>query len=175
MATTPYLTFAHRPVEWIAARALLGDYHEWLETHVTVPVPASYWEALREELETLDVAFAAPNRLLVAWIGPVPVGTLGARHVDDTTAELTRCFVRPIARGQSIAPVMLGTRIAELRRAGYHRIVLETAPTDMAAAYAIYRRFGFTEASTADGHGGCDGIVAMELRLDAPEAPERAA
>jgi GNAT superfamily N-acetyltransferase len=172
MVTNPRLTFARGPVQWSAARALLGDYGEWLAATTTVPLPESYRSELRAEVDDVEAAWAPPHRLLLAWIGPVPVGTLGARHVDESTAELARCFVRPIARGQAIAHVMLGTMISHLRREGARRIVLETAPTGMAAAHALYRRFGFTEV---EGPRSCAGVVAMELALHPCGAPERAA
>ncbi|MCU0261066.1 MAG: GNAT family N-acetyltransferase [Ilumatobacteraceae bacterium] len=162
MSTNPSITFARRPHDWDAAGHLLGQYQEWLREHITTPVPERLWYELDVERVTIESSFGRPHHLAVAWIGPVPVGILGAR-VQTERAELTRFFVRPMARGRGVAPLLLASMLHRLASHGLTEVGLVTSPADMPAAARLYERFGFepTAAATA-----CGGLVHMARQLE---------
>lgn len=174
MTTTPRIVIARRAVDWDAAMALLSDYLDWLHDHVPGDLPADALAAAMSDLERLPERFSAPGCMLVAWVGRVPVGTLGVRRhhgendsgEDSDIAELARFFVRPIARGTGVGAALLGAALDHLAAAGVRRVVLDTLPNEMAAAARLYERFGFTiDGPSATGGGTCVGAMRMSRSL----------
>jgi ribosomal protein S18 acetylase RimI-like enzyme len=165
MSTTPTITFARRPHDWEAAGHLHDHYLQWLRDHITTPVPDRVWLDLDLERVTLETAFGPPHHLALAWIGPVPVGILGAR-ASGTRAELTRFFVSPLARGSGVAFMLIACMMDRLAARGIADVDLVTAPGDMPAAAKLYERFGF---ETTDAPTECVAHVHMTRRLAAPD------
>ncbi len=100
-----------------------------------------------DELAGLPGKYAPPRgELWLAFAGDddaVPVGCVGVRPFDDTTAEMKRLYVAPAGRGLG-----LGRRLAEAatgfaRDGGYQRIVLDTISRTMGTAERIYRTLGY--------------------------------
>jgi putative acetyltransferase len=92
----------------------------------------------------LDPEEVAPGQgvFVVAFLGEEPVGCAALRRLDTTRGEVKRMYVRPAARGQRIAAIMLGALENEARALGLTRLVLETG-VRQPEAIALYRRAGF--------------------------------
>ncbi|MFD9124021.1 GNAT family N-acetyltransferase [Kitasatospora sp. NPDC059571] len=88
---------------------------------------------------------AAPTgTFLVGRVAGRPVACAGLRVLDRRTAELTRVFVRPAARGTGGGGALLGAIDDAARSLGAERIVLDTR-LDLVEARALYLRHGYRE------------------------------
>jgi GNAT superfamily N-acetyltransferase len=98
------------------------------------------------ELRELPGEYGPPaGALFVARRGKEAVGCVGVRPFDvEGTCELKRLYDRPAERGTGTGRALAEAAIAEARRLGYQRVVLDTVPS-MGAARALYRSLGFTE------------------------------
>ncbi|MFF2496610.1 GNAT family N-acetyltransferase [Agromyces sp. NPDC058064] len=74
------------------------------------------------------------------------LGCAGARYVDADTAELTRVFVAPEARGSGLAAALVAAVEAESMRHGRTRARLDTRD-DLVEARALYAKLGYTEVA----------------------------
>lgn len=91
------------------------------------------------------------------------VGCVALLAVDATTVELQRMYLPPEWRGCGQGRRLLTHALAEARRLGYLRVVLDTSHR-MAAALALYRRSGFTPMPRRGAWSHCD--LAFERKLD---------
>jgi GNAT superfamily N-acetyltransferase len=73
-----------------------------------------------------------------------PAGTAGVRLLDAVTAELTRVFLRPEARGRGGAALLVAAAEDAARALGARRMVLDTRG-DLVEARALYARLGYRE------------------------------
>jgi GNAT superfamily N-acetyltransferase len=88
--------------------------------------------------------FAPPQGLfLVGYLDGVPVVSGGWRAHADGSVEVKRMYVMPLARGQGLARQLLAELELIAKRAGYHRIILETG-SKQPEAEALYRSSGYT-------------------------------
>jgi len=92
----------------------------------------------------LDPAEVANDRgaFLVAWADGEPLGCGAVRRLEETSAELKRMYVAPLARGRGIGRALLTQLEHEARRLGAKRLLLETGIRQQ-AALALYRDAGF--------------------------------
>lgn len=85
---------------------------------------------------------------LVARLDGQPVGCGAVRVLDgewpQRTAELKRMYVHPDGRGRRIGAAVLDGLLAEARRLGVRKVVLETGRRQL-EALALYERAGFEE------------------------------
>ena len=89
--------------------------------------------------------FAPPQGLfLVGYVDDVPVASGGWRAHDDGSVEIKRMYVVPSARGKGFARQLLAELELSAKRAGHHRIILETGSKQPEAA-ALYRSSGYTD------------------------------
>ena len=86
---------------------------------------------------------------LVAWGGDAAdrqaLGCGAVRRLSDSQgayAEIKRMYVRPIARGQGVAELVLTQLEATVRSEGIQRILLETG-TRQPEAIRLYQRCGY--------------------------------
>ena len=96
--------------------------------------------------------------------GEPAVGFTGVRPFggpDD--AELKRMYLAPSARGLGLGRALGEAAVAEARRLGYRRLLLDTRAS-MKAACALYRALGFVEIG-AYRHNPFDDAVYFALDL----------
>ncbi|MGW3014802.1 GNAT family N-acetyltransferase [Streptomyces longwoodensis] len=103
-------------------------------------------DELEREVAARTGAELAPptGQLLVGRYGGTPAGSAGVRLLDAATAELTRVFVLPGARGTGGAALLVAAAERAARELGAARIVLDTR-ADLVEARALYARLGYTE------------------------------
>ncbi|MEV6619065.1 GNAT family N-acetyltransferase [Streptomyces sp. NPDC051051] len=143
-------TVAPEPADSPVAAALWREYYtevsdRWYLLH----------EGRRTDPDELEREIAARTgagleppggRLLVARYGGEPAGSAGVRLLDAATAELTRVFVRPGARGRGGGPLLVGAAEEAARALGAGRMVLDTRG-DLVEARALYARCGYREGA----------------------------
>jgi putative acetyltransferase len=90
------------------------------------------------------------------------VGCGGLFRLSSVAAELRKMYLLPAARGRGIGAGLLRRLLADARRLGYQRVVLETASV-LTEAIELYRRAGFSPVSRDHLSSRCD--QAWELFL----------
>jgi putative acetyltransferase len=100
-------------------------------------------------------------RVLVDDQGTI-VGCAGLYPISPTDAELRKMYFIPAVRGRGQGRALLEDLVAEARRLGYTRIVLETA-SRLTAAIALYQRFGFQESVGPKHSSRCDRTFVLDL------------
>ena len=122
-----------------AVRALFLDYAQSLGFSLC-------FQGFDEELRTLPGMYAPPRgRLLLAMEGDAPAGCVGLHEWDAQIAEMKRLYVRPAFRGHGLGRILTDAALADARALGYRSIRLDTIPTLMQPAIALYRELGFRE------------------------------
>jgi len=122
-----------------AVRALFLDYAQSLGFSLC-------FQGFDEELRTLPGMYAPPRgRLLLAMEGDAPAGCVGLHEWDAQIAEMKRLYVRPAFRGRGLGRILTDAALADARALGYRSIRLDTIPTLMQPAIALYRELGFRE------------------------------
>lgn len=84
------------------------------------------------------------GRFLVGRLDGVPLSCGGVRLIDPVTAELTRVYVDPRARGTGGGAALLAALEAAGRSLGAERVRLDTR-SDLVEARALYVRHGYRE------------------------------
>lgn len=122
------------------------------------------FQGFEEELATLPGLYGPPRgEILVARAGRAAAGVVALRPLpkyeaqgsscggtgatalsDDGVCEMKRLYVRPAFRAAKLGRRLAERILAEARRLGYRRIVLDTLQ-DMTAAQTLYRTLGFAE------------------------------
>lgn len=130
---------AHAGEEDIAAvRGLLEEYATALGVDLG-------FQQFERELAELPGAYGAPGGvLLVARRGDDTVGCVGVRALGGGACELKRLYVRPTERGHGTGRALTEAALAEARRLGHRRVLLDTLP-GMEAAQSLYVELGFRD------------------------------
>jgi ribosomal protein S18 acetylase RimI-like enzyme len=128
-----------------AARRLIRAYAEWLERDHGVSLA---FQGVAEELATLPGRYAPPEGalLLALAAGGRAVGMVALRPLGPGTCEIKRLYVLPEARGTGLGGRLAAAIVAEARRLGYTRAVLDTGGF-MAGAQRLYEALGFRETA----------------------------
>ena len=94
-------------------------------------------------MEHLANEYSAPTgAFLIAREGAAALGCAGVRRFADGAGEIKRLYVVPAARGRGIGLRLARHIVAEARRLGYARLLLDTLPA-MQEAQALYVSLGF--------------------------------
>ena len=83
------------------------------------------------------------GRFLIAWSDDLPVGCVGLRALDHTTAEIKRLWVHASARGQGLSRRMMAAIEDEARAIGYQHLRLDTNSA-LTEALQLYHASGWT-------------------------------
>ncbi len=151
-------------------RGLLREYTAWALTLAADSDAAPTFEGLERELATLPGKYAPPTGcLLLAHEDRQPAGCVALKERSATIGELKRLYVRPAFRGMDIGRRLVAAVIAEARRSGYRRLILDSH-ISMASAHKIYMAAGFrTVSAPTDFPEALKPIaVFMELDLERP-------
>lgn len=133
---------AGSPADMELARTLFLEYAGWLQIDLC-------FQGFAQELATLPGAYAPPaGRLLLAG-DAVAAGCVALRCLaadpSGASCELKRLWVRPEFRGRALGRALANAAIAAARDIGYTQMKLDTLPTIMPGAVALYRDLGFVD------------------------------
>jgi putative acetyltransferase len=116
------------------------------------------------DLADLDASYLRRGgefRILQSADGSI-VGCGGLYRIDAETVELRKMYLLPEARGRGLGKHLLSDLLADARRLGYSRVVLETNSV-LKEAIALYKGFGFVPVQREHCARRCD--QAWELSL----------
>src|SRR5919199_1200783 len=128
-------------VEHVAqARELFREYADGLGIDLC-------FQNFEKELAELPGAYAPPRgRLLFAVDDNGQVaGCIALRPLSKGVCEMKRLFVRTQFQGRGLGRILTEKIIEEARAIGYTSMRLDTLPSRMERAVALYRSFGFEE------------------------------
>jgi putative acetyltransferase len=125
------------------------------------------FQNFEQELAELPGPYAPPSGcLLLATVGDEPAGGVALKKLADGVCEMKRLYVRSRQRGTGLGRTLAEQVIREARRLGYRSIRLDTVPSVMGSAVALYRSLGFRDIP-AYCFNPIPGALFMELRLSA--------
>ena len=159
---------ADTPDRIAAAKALFVAYAGWLERAHGISLA---FQNVDEELAGWPGKYAPPRGVLLVAEGPEgAAGCVALRPLDGATCEIKRLYVAPEGRGAGLGRRLVRAIVAEARRLGYARAVLDTAGF-MAEALRLYREAGFRDIPPYYDNPYPD-MVFLGLDLRAAGAPE---
>jgi putative acetyltransferase len=124
------------PEDWLQARRLVEEYAASLNLDLA-------FQNIAHEFEHLANEYSAPTgAFVIAREHAVALGCAGVRRFADGDGEIKRLYVVPAARGRGIGLRLARHILAEARRLGYARLLLDTLPS-MQEAQALYVSLGF--------------------------------
>jgi GNAT superfamily N-acetyltransferase len=123
------------------------------------------FQSFEHELATLPGPYAPPSGcLLLATVEDQPAGCVALKKLTDHICEMKRLYARSRYRGTGLGRMLAEQVIREARDLGYQSIRLDTVPSVMESAVALYRSLGFREIS-AYGFHPIPGTLCLELSL----------
>jgi putative acetyltransferase len=123
------------------------------------------FQNFEQELADLPGEYAPPSGcLLLGTVGDEPAGCVALKKLAEGMCEMKRLYVRSRHRGTGLGRMLAEQDIREATRLGYQAIRLDTIPSVMGSAVALYRSLGFL-AIPAYCFNPILGAMFMELRL----------
>jgi GNAT superfamily N-acetyltransferase len=117
-----------------------------------------------DELVNLETMYSPPTGcLLLAEYHDKIVGCVGLRPFDEGVCEMKRMYVLSEFRGKGIGRKLAVAIIAEARKCGYQKMLLDTIAF-MKEATALYQSLGF-QPIDAYRYNPIDGATYYELNL----------
>jgi ribosomal protein S18 acetylase RimI-like enzyme len=128
-----------------------------------------FFQEFETEIATLPGAYVPPGgQIIVArdLAGARLLGCVAVRPAppDPEACEMKRLYVHPDARGTGLGRHLATSIMAEARRLGYRRMVLDTLPW-LREAQTLYRSLGFRQTGT---RGTNPTVLLFERELDNP-------
>lgn len=125
------------------------------------------FQHFEQELAEMPGKYAPPRGcILLGMDGVAAVGCVALRPLSDDVCEMKRLYVRPQCRGTGLGRQLVERIIKEATVRGYRTMRLDTIPSVMGGAIALYRALEFVEIPPY-----CDnpipGALFMNLRLAA--------
>jgi putative acetyltransferase len=103
------------------------------------------FQDFQTELDNLPGEYSAPDGSLhIAHFNNVPAACVAMRRFGNDACEMKRLYVKPQFRKLGIGRKLAERVIADARKAGYERMLLDTIGT-MTEAIALYKSLGFAE------------------------------
>ena len=121
---------------------------------------------------TADEAADPRAGLVVARRNGEPVGCGALRCIDETTVEVKRMYVAPVARRQGVARRILAALEQLATEHGYTRVILETGARQP-EALALYDAAGYRRTVNYGRYVGNPEAACFEKRL-AASSPSKA-
>ncbi len=104
------------------------------------------FQGFDDERRALPGMYAPPRgRLLLAVEDGLPAGCVGLHEWNGPVAEMKRLYVAPGFRGDGLGRALTLAALAEARAIGYRSVRLDTIPSLMQPAIALYRELGFRD------------------------------
>jgi putative acetyltransferase len=126
--------------DWRSARRLIEEYAASLDLDLS-------FQNIAHELDHLDSEYAPPTgAFLLADAEGAWVGCVGVRRFAEGVGEIKRLYVGPAARGLGVGKLLARAIIADGKRLGYPRLLLDTLPS-MKGAIALYQALGFRQTA----------------------------
>jgi ribosomal protein S18 acetylase RimI-like enzyme len=123
------------------------------------------FQKFEQELAELPGQYAPPSGcLLLATAGDEPAGCVALKKLADGVCEIKRLYVRGQYRGTGLGRTLAEQIIQEARCLGYQAMRLDTIPSTMSSAVALYRSLGFRDIP-AYCFNPVPGALFMELTL----------
>lgn len=160
--SNPPAGYSIRPATNADADAVRGVVFPALREHGLEPSP----EDTDADLADLVAHYSARGGLFDVLIESASgeiVGTVGLHADTPGTVELRKMYLCPGHRGRGCGRFLLEHALAEARRLGFRRVILETT-SKLPKALALYRRHGFQPYAAEHCASRCD--QALELHLD---------
>lgn len=86
------------------------------------------------------------------------------RRSSEGVAEMRRMYVLPNARSRGLGRALLERLLEEARAQGYASVILDTIPSRMPEAQALYRSIGFSDIERYNDNPA-EGVAHMGLEL----------
>jgi ribosomal protein S18 acetylase RimI-like enzyme len=104
------------------------------------------FQNFEQELADLPGRYAPPSGcLLLATVGDEPAGCVALKELADGVCEMKRLYVRSRYRGTGLGRTLAEQIIREARNLSYQAMRLDTIPSAMGRAVALYRSLGFRD------------------------------
>ena len=103
------------------------------------------------------------GRLYLLLVDHQPAGCIGLRKIDAESCEMKRMYIRPQFRRQGLADLLVRQFIADARKIGYRRVLMDTFPF-LQSAIRLYRRHGFYEIPSYNG-SPMEELIYLQLDL----------
>ncbi|HEX5271417.1 MAG TPA: GNAT family N-acetyltransferase [Gemmataceae bacterium] len=104
------------------------------------------FQGFGQELDSLPGRYAPPSGcLLLVTAGDRLAGCVALKKLGDGVCEMKRLYVRSRYRGTGLGRMLAGQVIREAKRLGYQAMRLDTVPSAMGGAVALYRSLGFRD------------------------------
>lgn len=143
--------------DWNQARALVEEYAASLQLDLS-------FQNFAHELEHFSSEYSAPaGAFLLAREQGNYLGCVGVRRFAGEDGEIKRLYVTPAARGRGIGMLLARGIVAEARRLGYARLLLDTL-SFMQEAQSLYASLGF-RTTAAYRYNPLPGAAYFELSL----------
>ena len=94
--------------------------------------------------------------------GGAIIGAYGLYPVSQSECELRKMYLYRSFRGKGLGKVLLEDALANARRMGFGRVMLETASV-LVEAIGLYKSYGFVEYEPEHLSARCDQAFALEL------------
>jgi putative acetyltransferase len=158
MTTAPTVRTVTSADELEPVRVLFREYADSLGFDLC-------FQDFERELAELPGRYAPPSGcLLLATVGGEPAGCVALKRLVDGVCEMKRLYVRSRYRGMGLGRTLVEGIVREARRLGYRAMRLDTVPSVMDSAVALYRALGFRDIP-AYCFNPVPGALYMELPL----------
>jgi GNAT superfamily N-acetyltransferase len=139
VATGPTIRVVTSAEEAESVRVLFREYADSLGFDLC-------FQGFEQELADLPGQYAPPSGfLLLATAGAEPAGCVALKKFADGVSEMKRLYVRRRHRGTGLGRRLAEEVVREASRLGYRAIRLDTVPSVMGSAVALYRSLGFRD------------------------------